>query len=240
MKTQKYVTIANSLRNKILSGDFPAKSQLPYERDLIETYGASKMTVKKATDLLVDEGLIVKIKAKGTFVNNFSKIALDRLREVNYFRGSTALYADDKLTSRVLVFDVIAADERVQIKLNLKSEEKVYHIKRVRSKANQPFVIEEMWMPVDLIVHLKKVHAEHSIYEYIEQQLGYIIKESHRSIAVRTANADEADLLQVEVGHPVVLTTQTARFLTGQVFEYSHSTHIGENFKMEVILNRHN
>lgn len=47
MKIQKYLTIANILRNKILSGEFPAKSKLPYERELIETFHASKMTVKK-------------------------------------------------------------------------------------------------------------------------------------------------------------------------------------------------
>lgn len=238
MKTQKYVTIANHLRNQILSGDLPPKSKLPYERELIYQYQASKMTIKKATDLLMDEGLITKIKAKGSFVNDFSKLSLDRMREVNYFRGSTALYAGQKLTSRVLIFETLPADTFIQDKLNLEAQAPVYHIKRVRSIAGQPFVIEEMWMPVDLIPHLKFEHVSHSIYEYIEQQLGYIIKESHRRIAVHKADDRESALLTIAIGQPVVLTTQTARFLTGQVFEYSRSTHIGESFTMEVILTR--
>ena len=77
MKTQKYVTIANILRNKILSGEYPVKSKLPYEREMIAKFKASKMTIKKATDILVDEGMITKIKAKGTFVNDFAEGSLD-------------------------------------------------------------------------------------------------------------------------------------------------------------------
>lgn len=241
MKIQKYLTIANILRNKILSGEFPAKSKLPYERELIETFHASKMTVKKATDLLMDEGLITKVKARGAFVNDFSKASLDRMREINYFRGSTALYADKKVVSNILIFEVVSADETVQKKLSLMTEEEqVYHIKRVRSKEGKPFVIEEMWMPVKLILNLKLEHVENSIYEYIEQQLGYIIGESHRRIAVHVADEQESELLKIDIGKPVVLTTQTARFLTGQVFEYSRVTHIGEEFSLEVILTRKN
>lgn len=50
-----------------MSGEYPVKSKLPYEREMIAKFQASKMTIKKATDILVDEGMITKIKAKGTF-----------------------------------------------------------------------------------------------------------------------------------------------------------------------------
>src|SRR5574337_1806304 len=110
MKTQKYVTIANILRNKILSGEYPVKSKLPYERERIAKFKASKMTIKKATDILVDEGMITKIKAKGTFVNAFAEGSLDQIKQGNYFTGLTALYADITLTSHVLVFEVIPSD----------------------------------------------------------------------------------------------------------------------------------
>lgn len=169
MKTQKYVTIANILRNKILSGEYPVKSKLPYEREMIAKFKASKMTIKKATDILVDEGMITKIKAKGTFVNDFAEGSLDQMKQGNYFRGLTALYADITLTSHVLVFEVIPSDAFISDKLNLSINTAVYHIKRVRIKDEQPFVVEEIWMPASLIVNLKRVHVEHSIYEYIEQ-----------------------------------------------------------------------
>ena len=45
------------------------------------------------------------------------------------------------------------------------------------------------------IVNLKRVHVEHSIYEYIEQQLGYIVDKSHRRIEVHTANKRMHQLL---------------------------------------------
>lgn len=240
MKTQKYVTIANILRNKILSGEYPVKSKLPYEREMIAQFQASKMTIKKATDILVDEGMITKIKAKGTFVNDFAEGSLDQMKQGNYFRGLTALYADITLTSHVLVFEIIPSDAFISDKLNLSVNTAVYHIKRVRIKDEQPFVVEEIWMPASLIVNLKRVHVEHSIYEYIEQQLGYIIDKSHRRIEVHTANETDAALLQIAIGQPVILARQTGRFSTGQVFEYSKATHLGETFSMDVILTRRN
>src|SRR5574337_1149452 len=95
-------------------------------------------------------------------------------------------------------------------------------------------------VPASLIVNLKRVHVEHSIYEYIEQQLGYIIDKSHRRIEVHTANETDAALLQIAIGQPVILARQTGRFSTGQVFEYSKATHLGETFSMDVILTRRN
>ncbi|MDR1605848.1 MAG: GntR family transcriptional regulator [Streptococcaceae bacterium] len=238
MTTQKYLTIANILRNKILSGEYPAKSKLPYERELIEAFDTSKMTVKKATDILVDEGLITKVKAKGAFVNDFNGTLLGQMREINYFRGATALYADQKIISHVLIFEIIPANALIEKELNLASGDSVYHLKRVRSMAGKPFVVEETWMPVNLISNLKLEHVTQSIYQYIEQQLGYIIEASHRRIEVHAADQVEADLLQIAAGQPVVLTTQNARFLTGQIFEYSKSTHLGETFQLEVFLTR--
>lgn len=55
-----------------------------------------------------------------------------------------------------MIFEVVSADATVQQKLSLMTaDEQVYHIKRVRSKEIKPFVIEEMWMPIKLILNLK-------------------------------------------------------------------------------------
>lgn len=70
--TQKYRTIASAIRNRILTRDFEANEQLPFERDLCTDYGVSKMTVKKALDMLVSEGLIVKRRGAGTYVKDLA------------------------------------------------------------------------------------------------------------------------------------------------------------------------
>lgn len=61
----KYHKIASDIKEDILKGDYKPNEQLPFEKELCEKYNASRMTVKKALDLLVAEGLIVKRRGSG-------------------------------------------------------------------------------------------------------------------------------------------------------------------------------
>ena len=72
---KKYILISSDIRKKILEGVYQANQQIPFEKDLCVEYDASKMTVKKALDMLVSEGLIIKRRGSGTFVKD---LATDR------------------------------------------------------------------------------------------------------------------------------------------------------------------
>ena len=68
----KYERIANDMKEKIESGVYKPNDQLPFEAEMCESYGVSRITVKKAMDLLVNEGLVVKRRGAGTFVKNIT------------------------------------------------------------------------------------------------------------------------------------------------------------------------
>jgi GntR family transcriptional regulator len=63
-----YQQIAEDLEEQIKSGSLPGGSQLPTEKDLLGTYGASRNTVRQAIDRLAGKGLIETKAGKGTFV----------------------------------------------------------------------------------------------------------------------------------------------------------------------------
>ncbi|MFP9075400.1 GntR family transcriptional regulator, partial [Enterococcus faecalis] len=69
---KKYILISSDIRKKILEGVYQANQQIPFEKDLCVEYDASKMTVKKALDMLVSEGLIIKRRGSGTFVKDLA------------------------------------------------------------------------------------------------------------------------------------------------------------------------
>ena len=54
----KYERIANDMKEKIESGVYKPNDQLPFEAEMCDHYGVSRITVKKAMDLLVNEGLV--------------------------------------------------------------------------------------------------------------------------------------------------------------------------------------
>ena len=69
----KYEKIAFDIKEDILSEKYKPNEQLPFEKELCEKYNVSKMTVKKALDLLVNDGLIIKRRGSGTFVKDITE-----------------------------------------------------------------------------------------------------------------------------------------------------------------------
>ncbi len=63
-----YQEIADSIRNKILNNAYPT-NRMPSERSLAESYGVNRITLRKALNELHNEGLIVKVGPRGTFIN---------------------------------------------------------------------------------------------------------------------------------------------------------------------------
>ena len=168
---EKYNLIANDVRKKILEGVYQPNEQLPFEKDFCRTYKVSKMTVKKALDILVTEGLIYKRRGAGTFVMDLSVEKMKKMLMDIQMMGTTAFYPDKKITSRVIDFTVVKADAKIAEKLKIKETSFVYKIHRVRLVDDKPTVIEETYMPIDLITSLKIEHVENSIYDYIENNL---------------------------------------------------------------------
>src|SRR5438477_13037305 len=63
-----YYQIMNQLREKIAAGEYAVDSALPPERELVETYQVSRMTIRQAISELVNEGILVRRRCIGTFV----------------------------------------------------------------------------------------------------------------------------------------------------------------------------
>ena len=233
---QKYVIISNDIRNKILNGEYVANQQIPFEKDLCVHYNASKMTVKKALDMLVSEGLIIKRRGSGTFVKDLSADAINRISLANQFRGTTALYPDKKVYSKVLNFSIEKVPEMAANKLNIAPDSFVYDIHRVRYVDDKPTVMEKIYMPIDLIPNLKEKNIKGSIYGYIKEALHLNIQSAHRTITVRKATDFEAEELGMEKGDPVAVAEQVGYLDTGSAFEFSTSIHRYDNFSAEFVL----
>ncbi|HEL1557071.1 TPA: GntR family transcriptional regulator [Streptococcus suis] len=233
---EKYNVIANDVRKKILNGVYKANDQLPFEKDLCEVYEVSKMTVKKALDILVSEGLIIKRRGAGTFVKDLSVEEMEKMIVGSQMRGTSAYYPTRTVTSKVLHFEIIAASEKVANKLNIAIGSFVYDIERVRLLDGSPLVMENTFMPVSVIPDLRLKNVEESIYEYIQDALGMKIQSAHRNITVRKASDAEVQHLELEQGDPVGIVEQIGFLSNGTTFEYSISTHRYDTFSIEMMI----
>ncbi|MDV4150708.1 GntR family transcriptional regulator [Clostridium sp. AL.422] len=232
----KYEEIAASIKQKIANGDYKANDQLPFEKDLCDKFNASKMTVKKALDLLVAEGLIVKRRGAGTFVKDISQDDIVDLSIQNQFAGLSAIMRGHNIESEVLDFKIINSDKKISENLKIDEEDFVCFIHRVRYVDGKAIVIEKTYMPLYLFPSIKRVDVEGSIYSYIEEKLKYKIQSCHST--ARASKSDDLDrkYLKLESDEPVLEIERVGYLDNGKVFEYSFSRHRYDSHEFKAII----
>ncbi|MFC4556196.1 GntR family transcriptional regulator [Georgenia faecalis] len=142
----KYVTVREYLRGLISDG-LEIGTSIPSERELCESFGVSRMTVRQAVDALVVEGLLERIQGRGTFVAQ-PKVDLqarltafdDEMRHRGMAPGSEVLSADRT-----------SAPPEVAAALECGTDEDVYVVRRVRLADGIPMALEESWTPAAIL-----------------------------------------------------------------------------------------
>ena len=231
----KYKEIAQDIRDKIVNGIYKVNEQLPFEREMSINYNVSRITIRKAVDLLVVEGLIVKRRGSGTFVKDINDNEAIEIAMKKQFLGFSTTYSDHNIKSKIINFKVINPDEKIANKLKIGVEEFIYHIERVRYLDNIPYVMEKTFMPIRLIPGLQKKELESSIYDYIENILKLKIQSSHRIIKADLPTEKEQKYLLIDKNFPILEVEQVAFLNNGQVFEYSISRHRSDKSEIKMI-----
>jgi len=224
----KYEAIAKELREDIQQGKYTPGEQLALEKEMCQQYGVSRITIKRAVDELVKQGLVVKRRGSGTFVKSLKDEDVKELSMANQFSGFAATFKGRKVTSKILKFEIIHPTAEVAAKLQLAVDDFVYDIIRVRLLDDQPVVVEYTQMPIQLITGLKRQTLEKSIYSYIEEDLGYKIQSAHRTVRAVMPTPEEHEQLQIEGVLPLLEVTQVAFLDDGRPFEYSIAHHRGD------------
>lgn len=232
----KYQEIANDLRSQIQSGVYKSGEQLALEREMCEHYGVSRITIKKAVDQLVKEGLVVKRRGSGTFVKSLANEDVHDISMANQFSGFSKSFAGKKVTTEVVRFDIIHPAPEIAEKLNITTDDFVYDIVRLRKVDDHPVVIDYTQMPIELIPGIKRDVLEKSIYQYIEKNLHFKIQSAHRFIRALMPTEQEEKLLHIEHGKMPILEVEQIAFLDdGRAFEYSKAHHRGDKQTFRVV-----
>ena len=147
----KYIDIADDIRSKIFDKKYTYGQKLPYEYVLCVAYHCNKETMKKALDILVKEGLIVRRRGAGTFVKDYDASSEDATQLKQSGLGLTRkLDGKVDLKSEIIEFSVIPSDEHISKKLQIEEGSFVYHIIRKRVVDDLPYCLEITYMPISI------------------------------------------------------------------------------------------
>jgi GntR family transcriptional regulator len=179
-------------------------SAAPSERELVARFGVARMTVRQALDVLVTEGLLERVPGRGTFV------AHPRRRV-----GRLSSYTEDmKLRgllpeSQTLVARREQAGPGVARALDISPGDAVIHWKRLRRADQQVVCIEDAYLNEVLLPGFLQSGMPTSLYDALEAR-GLRPNWAEDSICADSAEAEEAGLLEVPVGTPVLRHSRRA------------------------------
>lgn len=169
------------------------------------------------------QGLVYKQSGLGTFVAGEIPIKSDIDSPVNAFTGLRNLLGKNEVTSKVLHFSVEFPDEQIQKNLDLKRNEPVYNIVRLRIYDDQPYIIEHTYMPIKLVPELDEKILHASIYNYIHQKLHLKFGHAYRKIRAAKPNEYDKKFLDAKDDDPMLELEQIIWLTNGQPIEYSTS-----------------
>lgn len=231
----KYESIAADILQSIESGALKPGDKLPTVVELCETYGVSKITVKRALEQLSEHGLVASRRGSGTYVKETTGFPSSMLSSWQSDRagGFTSEHAGrDEVSSVVYEFSICNPPAHVARLLNMTEEDFAYYDERVRCSNGVPIVIEYTYMPIDVIPGMKKSQLYASVYQYIKQTLGLKISSFHRTVRAVAATRQEAERLQCTEGSPLLELEQVGFLDSGVPFEYSVSRNVGDRFEL--------
>ncbi len=215
---------------ELIESTGPAHTAVPSERDLGQRFGLSRMTVRQAVDALVAEGRLYRVPGKGTFVapaKFVMPLQLTSFTEDMRARGHVPGAVD-------LGRHYVPATDAVAEALDLRPGDPVVVIERLRTADGEPMAIERAHLPGALVPGLLEQSLQgRSLYAVLQEQYGLVLDHGDQTIEAVAASAEDAELLHVPRGHPVLLLVRYSS-AGGRPVEHVVSTYRGDRYRLRV------
>lgn len=224
-----YLKIASDLRNNITIEKWKEGERIPTEIELCELFHVSRITIRKAIDELVRDNLLIRKKAKGTFVTANSQLKDNHFTLFKSFTNEMKEVGIDVETLKVNIL-VSYADPNISKYLNIKSGEKIIILKRLRGEKGKAFAFFITYIKFDDNMSLKSSDYYGSFYSYLND-LGIQIEQNQEVVEAILPNHEISTMLKISPKLPVLKRTRFARDLNKQFYEYTECYYIGSSYK---------
>ena len=214
--TPLYLQLANMLSDGIAGGEWRANQALPSERVLSDMVAVSRVTARKAINMLCERGKLTRKRGSGTYITPKLEQPLSRLTSFSEElrqRGFTA-------GSRWLQRDIGTAAPLELLSLGLSPHMPVARLRRLRTADEVVMAIETTTIPLQYMPDPQQVND--SLYGYLEAR-GAIPMRALQHIRAVNASAEQARLAQIKEGEAMLHITRVSYLDNGAAVELTHS-----------------
>ena len=208
-----YQQIKALITQSLQSGEWKPGELIPSEVELAARFKVSQGTVRKAIDELSAENLVVRRQGKGTFVATHHE-ARAQFRFLRLMPDAGEPHYPE---NRIIEVKRLRAPAEVARLLDIKSGDSVIFLKRVQSFDGAPTILDELWLPGMIFKGLtaeRLVEYKGPMYGLFESEFGTHMIHAMEKIRAIAANEQEAELLAVAVGTPL-LSVERVSFTYG-------------------------
>jgi GntR family transcriptional regulator len=231
-----YRRIADEMTRRIEAGAYQPEQRLPGETQVCAEFGVSRITVKKALEILVDRGFIIRLVGRGTFVSRRGRRPVV-LRALGSLEDLIAEGEESLL--EVLSREELPASPEVAEELQVAVGASVLRIEGRRSR-ERPFKYQIAYVAPSVATRLDPAMdlSHSSIIAVIEAKLGIALGEADQRIDAALPTRRIARLLSISPRTPVLVTRRTYYAKTGEPLEYGVSYYSSRDFTYELRLMR--
>jgi GntR family transcriptional regulator len=229
----KHVWVRRQLQDLVATTLRPGDALLG-ERQLEEQFGVSRITVRRAISDLVQDGALVRIKGKGTFVSHGLVRSTLHLASFNEDMRAAGFEPSTRVIDASTAEPPAAAAEH----LGLAAGAAAYQVRRLRLANGAPVSVDESWLPPPLLPGLLSEDLTGSLYRVLAAS-GHPVQHVEQTVEAAAAPEETAALLDIQPGAPVLLFRR--RSFTGQEdpgtpIEYSISTYRSDRYQLSMRL----
>ncbi|WP_250673683.1 GntR family transcriptional regulator (plasmid) [Paraclostridium ghonii] len=227
-----YYQLENIIRKRIEEGIYKVDDKIASERTLSEELNISRMTVSKAINNLVEDGVLYRKRGQGTFVSE------NKIEFFPGFKGFTEIIENKgmKPSSKVVSQSVIIPDRHLCEKLKISENQKVIFTQRLRLADNQIINLEKSYVPYYVCSKLLEVDLSvQSIYKVLNSE-GHKPSTAEQEIQAIISDDELSKLLHINVNDPV-LKRKRITYSKNIPIEYTISYYRGDIYTMVMTIN---
>lgn len=226
----KFHDIFLDLEEKIINKYYPSGAMLPSEKQLMEIYGVSRETIRKALALLINSGYIQKQQGKGSIVLNFERFDFP----ISGLTSYKELQDSQRITSETIVAELeadIVTPHLAQL-TNWKQGEPIWRLLRQRRIDGEIVILDKDYLLMAIIPDLPAERAAVSIYDYFENDLGLTIGYAQKEITAEEITEEDTIYMDLNPADTHVIVVRSVVSLEDtRAFEVTESRHRLDKFK---------
>lgn len=229
----KHLWIRADLADRIRRKEFTAGQSLPSQARLSKDYGVTLMTLRQALKSLQDEGVIVQLPGRGTFVTpvpTLNLTLLSSLAEELAAQGIT-------LGTEVLACRIDRMPKDVAASLGRESTESGLRLERLRRIDAKPVVHQVSWVPSPWAGALPEVDFQtESLYRALARRCSVVVASARETLRAQTLPRTTARLGDARAGDPVLIAERITYDTAEAAVVYDIATLLNET--MSVVVHR--